>query len=116
MILTSQDYFHESMENKLNSGKGYYNLIENLISFRLISKHVNIKILRTLILAVALYTFETLSLIIGNEHKLRVFKEGVQRGIFLPKRDEVKGGCRKLHTMELRNLYSLRNIIRMNKS
>jgi hypothetical protein len=40
----------------------------------------------------------------------------VIRRIFGPKRDEVTGGCRKLHHEELRNLYSLPSIIRMIRS
>jgi hypothetical protein len=33
--------------------------------------------------------------------------------IFGPKRDEVIGGCRKVHNEELHNFYSSPNIIRM---
>jgi hypothetical protein len=36
-----------------------------------------------------------------EEHKLRVFENRVLSGIFGPKRDEVKGECRKLHNEEL---------------
>jgi hypothetical protein len=36
-----------------------------------------------------------------EEHRLRVFENGVLRGIFGPKRDEVTGECRKLHNTEL---------------
>jgi hypothetical protein len=36
--------------------------------------------------------------------------------IFVPKRDEVTGGWRKLHNEELHNLYSSPSIIRMIKS
>jgi hypothetical protein len=38
------------------------------------------------------------------------------RGIIGPKRDEVKGDWRKLHSEEFHNLYSSPNIIRMIKS
>ena len=34
----------------------------------------------------------------------------------MPKRDEVTGECRKLHNEELRDLYSLPNIVRVVKS
>jgi hypothetical protein len=37
-------------------------------------------------------------------------------GIFGPKRDEERGGWRKLHNEELHNLYSSASIIRMIKS
>jgi hypothetical protein len=40
----------------------------------------------------------------------------VLRRIFGPKRDEVTGGWRKLHTEELRNFYSSPSIIRIIKS
>jgi hypothetical protein len=40
----------------------------------------------------------------------------VLRGIFGPKRDEIIGEWRKLHSEELYNLYSLPDIIKMFKS
>jgi len=40
----------------------------------------------------------------------------VLRRVFGPKRDEVTGECRKLHNGELRDLYSLPNIVRVVKS
>jgi hypothetical protein len=45
-----------------------------------------------------------------------VFDRRVLRRIFGPKRDEVMGGWRKLHNEELRDFYSLPNIIRIIKS
>jgi hypothetical protein len=51
-----------------------------------------------------------------EEYRLRVFKNRVRRGIFAPKRDEVKGGWRKLYNGELRDLYSSPNIIGIIKS
>jgi len=38
------------------------------------------------------------------------------RRVFRPKRDEVTGEWRKLHNEELRDLYSLPNIVRVVKS
>jgi hypothetical protein len=63
-----------------------------------------------------LYGCETWSLTVREEHKLRVFENKVLRKIFGPKRDGVKGGCRKLHNEELHNLYSSPSIIRNVKS
>jgi hypothetical protein len=40
----------------------------------------------------------------------------VLRTIFVPKREEMTGGWRKLHNEELHNLYSSPSIIRMIKS
>jgi hypothetical protein len=51
-----------------------------------------------------------------EEHRLRVFENRVLRRIFGPKRDEVTGEWRKLHSEELHNLYSFPDIIRQVKS
>jgi hypothetical protein len=40
-----------------------------------------------------------------EEHRLRVFENRLLRRIFVPKRDEVRGEWRKLHSEELHNLY-----------
>jgi hypothetical protein len=65
---------------------------------------------------VVLYGCETWSLTVREEHKLRVFENRVLRRIFVPKRDGVKGGWRKLNNEELRNLHSSPSIIRIIKS
>jgi hypothetical protein len=44
-----------------------------------------------------------------------VFENRVLRGIFGPKREEVRVGWRKMHDEELHNLYLLLNIIRITK-
>jgi hypothetical protein len=51
-----------------------------------------------------------------EEHRLRVFENRVLRRIFGPKRDEVKGEWRKMHSGELHSLYSSPNTIRQMKS
>jgi hypothetical protein len=51
-----------------------------------------------------------------DEHKLRVIENRVLRRMLGPKRDEVMGGCRKLHNEELRNVYSWPSVIRIIKS
>jgi hypothetical protein len=45
-----------------------------------------------------------------------VCENRVLRRIFGPKRKEVAGGWRRLHSEELHNLYALPNIIRVIKS
>jgi len=50
---------------------------------------------------VVLYGYETWSITLREEHRLRVFENGVLRGIFGPKRDEVAVEWRKLHSEEL---------------
>jgi hypothetical protein len=44
---------------------------------------------------VVLHEFESWPLTLGEEHRLRVFKNRVLRKIFGPKREEVTGGWRK---------------------
>jgi hypothetical protein len=67
-------------------------------------------------LPVVLYGCETWSLTLREQHGLGVFENRVLRRIFGPKRDEVTGGCRKLHNEELRDLYSSPSIITVIKS
>jgi hypothetical protein len=86
------------------------------LSSRLLSRNVKVKIKKTIILPVVLYGCETWSLTLREEHRLRVFENGVLRRIFGPKRDEVMGEWRKLHNEELHNLYSSPDIIRQVKS
>jgi hypothetical protein len=59
---------------------------------------------------------ETWSLTLREDHRLRVFENRVLRRIFGPKRDEVTGEWRNLHSEELHNLYSSSNIIWQIKS
>jgi len=51
-----------------------------------------------------------------EERKLRVFENRVLRRVFGSKRDELTGEWKKLHNEELRDLYSLPNIVRVVKS
>jgi hypothetical protein len=53
---------------------------------------------------------------LGEERRLGVYVNRVLRRIFGPKRDEVTGQRRKLHSGELHNLYSSPNDIRLMKS
>jgi hypothetical protein len=89
--------------------------VQNLLSSRLLSRNVKIKIYKTIILPVVLYGCETLSLTLREEHRLRVFENTMLRRIFGPKRDEVTGGWRKLHNEELHGLYSSPSIVRVIK-
>ena len=59
---------------------------------------------------------ETRSLTLGEERRLRVFENRVLRRIFGPKRDEVTGERRKLHSEEINDLCSSPSIVRVMKS
>jgi hypothetical protein len=71
--------------------------VQNLLSSRLLSKNLKIKIYRTIILPLVLYGCETWSLTLREEHRLRVFENRVFRRVIGPKRNEVTGEWRKLH-------------------
>jgi hypothetical protein len=91
-------------------------LVYILLSSRLLSGNLKVKLYKTIIVPVVLYGCETWSRTLREEHGLRVFENRVLRGIFGPKRDEVTGEWRKLHNEELHNLYSSPDIIRQIKS
>jgi hypothetical protein len=114
--VTNQNLIQEEIKRRLNSGNACYHSAQNLLSSRLLSKNLKIRIYKMIILPVVLYWCESWSLTLREEHRLRVFENRVLRKIFLPKRDEVTGKCRKLHNEELRDLYSSPSIIRIIKS
>jgi len=89
--LTNQNSIPEEIKSRLRSGNACYHLVQNLLSSRLLSKNLKIKVYRTKILPVVLHGCETWSLTLQEERKLRVFENMVLRRIFGPRRDEVRG-------------------------
>ncbi|KDR21941.1 hypothetical protein L798_00493, partial [Zootermopsis nevadensis] len=73
------------VRRRLNSGNACYFSVQNILSSRLISRKLKIKVYKTL----------------REEHRLQVFENRVSRMIFGPKRED-DGTWRKLHN----NLYS----------
>jgi hypothetical protein len=90
--------------------------VQNLLSSCLLSKNIKIRIYKTIILPVVLYSSETWSLLLWEEHTARVFANRVLRRILGPKRDEVTGGWKKLHNEDFCDLYSSPSITGMVKS
>jgi len=80
--------------------------VQNLLSSSLISKNVNFKIYKIIILPVVLYGCETWTMTLREERRLRVFENRVLKKIFGPKKDNVTREWRKLHNEELNDLYS----------
>jgi hypothetical protein len=103
---------HKEIKSRLNSGNDCYHLVQNLLSSRLLSTNIKVKIYETIILPVVLYGCETWSLALREEHRVRVFENGVIRRMFGLKGDEVRGEWRKLHNEELHILCSTSSIIR----
>ncbi|KAJ4438990.1 hypothetical protein ANN_14945 [Periplaneta americana] len=106
----------EEIKRRINMGNACYYSVEKLLSSRLLSKNLKVRIYKTVILPVVLYGCETWTLTLREEQRLRVFENTVLRKIFGAKRDEVTGEWRKLHNAELHALYSSPDIIRNIKS
>jgi hypothetical protein len=114
--LTDQNCMQEEMKSRLNSGNACYHSVQSLLSSRLVSRNLKVKIYKTIILPVVLYGCETWSLTLRDEHRVRVFENIVLRRIYGRKRDKVTGEWRKLHKEELHILYSFPNNIRQIES
>ena len=82
--LANQNCIQEEIESRLKSGQ-----VKNILSSSLLFKYLKIKIYKTIFLPAVMYGYETWSLILREERRLRVFENLVLRGIFGPKRDEV---------------------------
>ncbi|KAJ4437952.1 hypothetical protein ANN_13891 [Periplaneta americana] len=106
----------EEIKNRINMGNACYYSVEKLLSSSVLSKNLKVRIYKTVILPVLLYGYETWTLTLREERRLRLFENKVLRKIFGAKRDEVTGKWRKLHNTELHALYSSPDIIRNIKS
>jgi hypothetical protein len=113
---TDQNSSPGETKGRFKAGNACYHSVQNLGSSSLLSKKLNIKTYRTIILPVAMYRCETWSLTLREERRMRVFENRVLRRIFEPKRDEVTWEWRELHNEELNGLYSSPNSIRVAKS
>jgi hypothetical protein len=93
-----------------------YHSDQSLLSSRLLSRNVKVKIYKAIILPFVLYGCETWSLTLRQGHGLRVFGNRVLRRIFGSKGDEETVEWRKLNNEEIYNLYSSPDIIWQLKS
>ena len=114
-LLTNQNSIQEEIKYRLKAGNACYYSVQTLLSSRLLSKILKIKIYKTIILPVVLYDCETWSLTLREECRLRVFENRILRRIFGPKMDE-NGEWRRLHNEELHSLHRSPNIVRVIKS
>jgi hypothetical protein len=89
--LTDQNHMHEQINSRQYSGNACYHSVQSLLSSRLLSRNLKVKIYKTIILPVVLCGCETWSLTLTEEHRLRVFENRVLRRIFGPKRSYGRG-------------------------
>jgi hypothetical protein len=75
--VTNHSLIQEEIKRRLSSGNACYHSVQNLLSSRLLSKNVKIRIYKTIILPVVLYGYEIWSLTLREEHRLRVFENTI---------------------------------------
>jgi hypothetical protein len=83
-LSAAKDEVKECVEVQLYS-------VQNLLSSRLLSKYLKIKIYRTIILPVVLYGCESVSLTLRDERRPKMFENRVLGRVFGPKGDELTG-------------------------
>ena len=71
-LLTNQHYIHEEIKCRLKSGISCYYSLQALLFSRLLSMNFKIKIYKTITLPFGLYSYETWSLTLMEERRLRV--------------------------------------------
>jgi hypothetical protein len=65
--VTNQNILLEEIKRRLNSGNACYDSVQNLLSSRLVSVNVKIRICKSMIFPLVLYACETLTL--REEHR-----------------------------------------------
>jgi hypothetical protein len=106
--LTDQNPVHEEIESTLQSGNACYHSKQNV--FQLANPKHEVQDIHDCTAAV-LCGCETWSLALREKRGLSVFDNRVLRRKFRPKRDEVTGEWRKLHSEELNDLYCSPSIV-----
>jgi hypothetical protein len=69
-IITNQNSIQEEIKRRLNSGNACYHSVQKILTFRLLSANVKIRIYTTIILPLVLYGCGTWSLTLREEHRL----------------------------------------------
>jgi hypothetical protein len=60
--LTNENFMNEEIKSRLNSGNACYHSVQNVLSSRLLSRNVKVKIYKSIILPAVWYGCETWSL------------------------------------------------------
>jgi len=113
--LANQNSIQEEIKSRLKPGNACCHSVQNLLSSRLLSRNVKMKMHINPILPAVFHGFETWSLTMMEERRLRTFENRVLRTIFGSKRREVTREWRKRHKEQLNDLHCSPNIIRVIK-
>ena len=74
---TNQNSIQEEIKSRLKSGNVYYHSVQNFLTSTLLSKNLNIKLYRIIILPIVLYGCESWSLTLREERSLRVYEDNI---------------------------------------
>jgi hypothetical protein len=74
---------HEDIKSRLHPGNACYHSVQSLLSSRLLSRNLKVKIYKTIILPDVLHGCETWSLTLREEHRLGVFENGAEDNIWI---------------------------------
>jgi hypothetical protein len=80
--LTNKNDIYDEIKSRLNSGNACYLSVQNLLSSRLISRKLKIKIHKIVILPVLLCGCDAWLLTSREEHRLKVLENSVLKRIF----------------------------------
>ena len=86
VTVTNTNKIHK-IKLRINMGNVYHYSLEKILSSRLLSKKLKVNTYKIIILLVVLYGCETWSLVLREEHRIKVFKNEVIRKIFGTKKD-----------------------------
>jgi hypothetical protein len=81
-LLINQNHIHEEIKCRLTAGNSCYYSDQTLLSSRLLSNNLKIKIYKIIILPVVQYGCKTWSLSLREERRLRVFENRILKRIF----------------------------------
>ena len=115
-LLTNQNSINEETKCRLQAGNSCYYSVQTLLSSKLLSKNLKIKIYKTIILPLVLYSMlrkQGLLLLKGMQAK-SILKQDPEANTWA-KRD-ANEWWRRLHNEELHSLYHSPNIVRVMKS
>jgi hypothetical protein len=97
MMPTNQNCIHKEIKSRLNSDNAHYHSVQNLLLSCPLSKNIQIKICKTIILHAVLYGCKTSSLTSREEQRLWVFEEMILGRVPRPINVEATGRWRTLH-------------------
>jgi hypothetical protein len=80
--LTNQNSIQVEIKSRLKLGNAFYYSVQNLLSSRLLSKNLKIKIYRTIIFPVVLYGCGAWSLTLREDRRLKVLENRVLRSVW----------------------------------